>query len=234
MGLAQESDDELSRRRRAVFRGLSPYVSGERLMDAMWLWEDGGYGMRAAFALQDFLARVCGTPALKGLRREMHLSLVKSMILPSTALPPDPIAAMRSQRSMQTARGKSGVPEVRQEVAAPEANLVFAHVSSRFLGSLEEAGPASTLKIRGYVLGGLTQLHLDRRVSAQLVNWLTDDSVTLPVPIPLDVMRKLLHSMYVLACEYFGPVVADRHLAAAVRSASTLAAAKRFPPSQLL
>jgi hypothetical protein len=234
MAAARESIDETSRRRRAVYRGLSPFLSGERLMEAMWLWEEGGFGARSAFAMQDFLARVCDTPALKGLRREIHLSMVKSMILPSASLPPDPIGAMRTQRSMQVVREEGAGGRPRQAAGIPDANLVFACVASEFLKALEEIGPASALRIRGYVLGGLTQLRLDRRVSAQLVSWLTTDGVDLLVPIPLEVMRKLLHSMYVLACEYFGPVSADRYLAGAVRSASALPAAKRFPPSQLL
>jgi hypothetical protein len=234
VAVAQDSFDELSRRRRAVYKGLLPFLSGERLMAALWVWEEGGFGTRSQFAFQNFLARVCDTDALQGLRREMHLSLVKCMILPLKELPPDPINAMQAQRSLQSVRTAGGGRQGPRPAGVPEANLVFSHVSRMFLRSVDEAGPASTLKIRGYLLGGLTDLDLDRRVSAQLVSWLTDEDADLLVPIPLEVMRKLLHSMYVLACEYFGPVAADRHLAGAVRSASSLPAAKHFPPSQLL
>ena len=206
-----QSEAEASRRRRAIYQGLEPFMSEEKILESLWIWEHE-FARRSAFELQGFLDRICDTPIVRQLRKQIHLSLVKRMILPLSALGPDP------WRSVQARHG--GDSQTSAHAGSPTgANGVLAQVVSGYLEALwhQDAEPAA--KIRGQVVSSIGRLKLEPEALGDLVDWLAGRKPAPVIPISLENMRRILHVIYVLACEYYGPVVADRKLAVAIEAA---------------
>jgi hypothetical protein len=224
-------ESEASRRRRAVHKALLPFLQGEELMSALWLWEQSA-STGSAFALKDYVARVCVRPALQELRVAFHLALVRSMTLPLANLGPDPWPLMQAARRAQASAQPSAV------VGDTSGTEVFEHVLDHLFYDLRDRHHVGINRIRVWLherLGAhLDGLGMDASMAAGVVRWLNGSSPHVLVFLPTEVMRRLLHSVYVLACEYYGPVVTDAALGQAIRSAAALPAAERFPPEKLL
>lgn len=230
---SRPDETEASRRRRAVHKALAPFLQGEELANALWLWEESA-AKGPAFALHDFVARVCARPGLQDLRAAMHLALVRSMTLPLANLGPDPWPMMQAARR---GRPVSAVP-----AAAPSGDLagsvIFEHLLDHLFQGLRDRQAEGVGRIRVWLherLGSrLNALGLDAASASRIVRWLNGSAPAIGAPLPEDAMRRLLHAVYVVACEYYGPVVTDGLLADAVRSAEALPEAKRFAPRSLL
>lgn len=93
-------DNELSRRRRAVVRGLSGHLKREHLLQAMCIWEDR-FSHGSTFALFEFVHQVLKIPGVTVGRNHLHASLLQSMMLTLEQLGPDP---WREIQQFRTAR----------------------------------------------------------------------------------------------------------------------------------
>lgn len=82
-------ENELSRRRRAVMRGLSGHLKREQLLQAMLIWEDR-FSHGSTFALFEFVHRVLDIPGVTVGRNHLHASLLQNMMLALEKLGPDP------------------------------------------------------------------------------------------------------------------------------------------------
>lgn len=94
-------ENELSRRRRAVARGLSSHLKREHLLQAMCIWEDR-FSRGSTFALFEFVHQVLRIPGVTVGRNHLHASLLQSMMLTLEQLGPDP---WREIQQFRMARG---------------------------------------------------------------------------------------------------------------------------------
>jgi hypothetical protein len=228
-------ENELSRRRRAIFQALQTYLGGEDIMRALWLWEER-FSERPSFELHGFLDAICTTPALKHLRKEIHLALVKHLVRPLPELGPDPWPQMRRYQehsALPPDRPPASAALAIDEYSAPVA-VVFTAVCGRYLALLAARAPQAAANIRAALLTLLTRTTLDGEARSQLVGWLTGRYSNVGAELEAGAARRLLHTAYVLACEYYGPTTADHCLADAVEAAETMAEAKSFSPRKLL
>ena len=93
-------ENELSRRRRAVVRGLSGHLKREQLLQAMCIWEDR-FSRGSTFALFEFVHQVLHIPGVTVGRNHLHASLLQNMMLTLEQLGPDP---WREIQQFRTAR----------------------------------------------------------------------------------------------------------------------------------
>lgn len=228
---AVADSSEISRRRRAVYQALLPFLTGEQLMQALWTWEEGA--VESSFALHEFTTRVCTRYGLQSLRAGMHLALVKCMTLPLARLGPDPWLQMQAAR-----RGKPYVETPPTTDGDPAASVVFEALLGRFLDVLHDRQPQGAAQIRAWLIERLVSrrrvIELDAGGAARVARWLNRTSTAIGAPLAAASLRRLLHAAYVLSCEVYGPVVTDATLAAAVRHAETLPIARHFDPRSLL
>ena len=82
-------ENELSRRRRAVVRGLNGHLKREQLLQAMCIWEDR-FSHGSTFALFEFVHQVLHIPGVTVGRNHLHASLLQNMMLTLEQLGPDP------------------------------------------------------------------------------------------------------------------------------------------------
>jgi hypothetical protein len=118
--------------------------------------------------------------------------------------------------------------------AGPEETRVFAALLGAFLRLLAaQRGPAEA-EVRAYLMEKLERFGLSGAGQRAMAEWLAGHRSEPDVAVGREAMRQMVNLGYVLACEYLGPVAADRLLSAAVKEAERLPEARAFPPRGLL
>ncbi len=233
-------ENEASRRRRAIFKALLPYMPQAEVIEALWMWE-WDYAEGSAFELADYLHAVCQTTELKNRHGEIRRSLIRQMSQPLTELGPDPWPLMRDYANTMKVEGQANehqqsddlkVESAESTVASP-GTVVLTTVITHVLDAMLQQNPVYCARVRNWVAG-----HLVSAIPVQLSNefseWLINQTPPPTQKVDTAGMRRIVNLVYVCGCEYFGPTVADRMLHQAVTAAESLPEALRFPPKELL
>jgi hypothetical protein len=233
-------ENETSRRRRAINRALGAYMSQTQLLDALWLWENE-YAKRSAFELADYLHAICNTKELREKQSEIRRNLIRQMARPLKELGPDPWPQMRDHALTAKA---AAAPHGRQAEIASENPLtsltavnpatgVMVYVLRHVLDSMLNRNPAYAARLRKWLVVNLNSVKLTQGLK-QLSNWLLNQDQLPSSGMPTEDMRRVVNMLYVGACEYFGPELADNMLHEAIHAAESLPAARHFAPKELL
>jgi len=236
----QVDENEASRRRRAIFKALHPYMSKTQLLEALWMWEwDHADG--AAFELARFLRAVCLTAELKARQSEIRRSLIRQMSLPLVELGPDPWPLMRNY-------AQSMKKEKEPEASAPVSDLsassadqpesspgteVMVYVITHVLDAMLQKNPVYCARVRNWVAGHLISV-APIAYANEFSEWLITQSPPPTVELAPDTMSRIVNLLYICGCEYFGPVQVDKMLHLAISGAEALPVATRFNPRDLL
>lgn len=179
------------RRRRALATGLAPYLDAAALVEAVALWQRD-YADRPRFSLQGYVSELCRLFDLGEQRHQLHLSLVRAQSLPDARLAADPLADDRA----------AGAGDRHPPTRA------FQGLMRALWASLGEARAG---QLRLDQLTDLRQTDFPADTRAALEYWLNHPRSELAA-LDQDSLRTLLNRGYVLLCERFGPVSADRLL----------------------
>ncbi|MBL7249653.1 hypothetical protein ACLD02_09740 [Alloalcanivorax sp. C16-2] len=181
------------RRRRALATGLAPYLDARDVVEAVALWQRE-YADRPRFSLQGYVSDLCKRFDLAGRRHDLHLNLVQAMSLPERRLAADPLAH----------------PE-RANAAGHPCTAAFQALMSALWAQLNEA-EASQLRLDQLTDLRRAGLPDDHRQGVEY--WFNHPRADL-IPLDRGTLAALVNRGYVLLCERFGPVRADRLLKAA-------------------
>ncbi|MFC6328702.1 hypothetical protein [Alloalcanivorax gelatiniphagus] len=179
------------RRQRALATGLAPYLDAAALVEAVALWQRD-YADRPRFSLQGYVSELCRLFDLGEQRHQLHLSLVRAQSLPDARLAADPLADDRA----------AGAGDRHPPTRA------FQGLMRALWASLGEARAG---QLRLDQLTDLRQADLPADTRAALEYWLNHPRSELAA-LDQGSLRTLLNRGYVLLCERFGPVSADRLL----------------------
>lgn len=177
------------RHRRAITTGLSPYLDPGQLPEAVALWQRE-YAHRSRFSLQAYVSHINRLFDVQGRRHDLHLSLVQAMTLPDRELLPDPLG---------DAEGPRGT-----DPCTTAFQLLMRALWDQF-------EPAQAHQVRLDQLTDLRRPGVAAKLRDALEYWLNHADGEL-VPQDKHDLRRLLNRTYVLLCERFGPVRADRLL----------------------
>ncbi|MCG6975257.1 MAG: hypothetical protein LJE56_02480 [Acidiferrobacterales bacterium] len=235
----QVDENEASRRRRAIFKALQPYMTQTQLLEALWMWE-WDFAEGAAFELANYLRTICLTAELKAQQSEIRRSLIRQMSLPLSALGPDPWPLMRNYaQSMKMEEQQISVPastpveksEPRLEAAPGTEVLVF--VITHVLDAMLQKNPVYCAKVRNWVAGHLVSI-VPVAHANEFSEWLVSQTLPPTAALAPGVMSRIVNLLYICGCEYFGPVQVDKMLHLAISAAEALPVATRFNPRDLL
>ena len=236
----QVDENEASRRRRAIFKALQPYMSQTQLLEALWMWE-WDYANGAAFELAHYLRAVCLTTDLKAKQSEIRRSLIRQMSLPLTELGPDPWPLMRNYaQSMKMEKEQTAAAPVSVSTgssgARPESSpgtevLVF--VVTHVLDAMLQKNPVYCARVRNWVAGHLVSV-VPVAYANEYSEWLINQTAPPAAELAPDTMSRVVNLLYICGCEYFGPVQVDKMLHLAISAAEALPVATRFNPRDLL
>lgn len=236
----QVDENEASRRRRAIFKALQPYMSQTQLLEALWMWE-WDYASGAAFELAQYLRAVCLTADLKTQQSEIRRSLIRQMSLPLTELGPDPWPLMRNYaQSMKMEKDHTASAPVsgstESSAARPESSPgteVLLFVITHVLDSMLQKNPVYCTRVRHWVAGHLVSI-VPVAYANEYSEWLINQTEPPTAELAPDTMSRVVNLLYICGCEYFGPVRVDKMLYLAVSAAEALPVANRFNPRDLL
>ncbi|MDX1803276.1 MAG: hypothetical protein R3292_04290 [Alcanivorax sp.] len=181
---------ELSRRRRAIITGLSPFLNDTLLLEAIGLWQQS-YADRPRFSLQGFVSELCRLFDLGERRHHIHMSLVQAMSLPDNALHADPWA-----------------DQADSDARAHPCTQGFQQLMQQLWHAL---GDQQAGQVRLDLLTLLRQKKTTAEVRRAMESWLQHPQQAL-APLSMNALREQLNRVYVLLCERAGPVDADRLL----------------------
>lgn len=197
----------IENRRRAVYTALSTFLEGDRLWEAVTLWEDV-YSASPAFSVQKFLGEVLDTPELKAQRVRMLQNMLKLLSAPPATLLPDPREQLLVWRSH---RGRN------VSAAARSSDPSVTACASLLLRILQGLNGDNRLRMRLFLLAQLERSNLPRETRNAIQSWLNEQNrVTLDQANDGD-MQRLLNLAYIGLCEYIGPVAADAALSNAMQ-----------------
>lgn len=194
----------LTRKKRAVYTSLYPYLERDNLMRAMILWEDE-YSDQPSFAVQHFVNDICSDSDLKSIRRTLLMSLIKTLALPESELMPDPstrVAAYKKHYKISSGDPVSKDLVIFQKLVSNMLDQVNANVSAN---------------IKDYVIDNLAKSTISTLLKQQIQLWLSKQVVSIKAPSPdINDLRMIINFFYVGFCEFTGPVETDRILGRSV------------------
>ncbi len=199
---------ESSRKRRAIYTGLYPFLAGESLDSALDTWQNH-YAHRTNLTLQHFVADLCHLEPVRQQRSRILVSLVKAMNSPIEALLPDPTPA--------------NGPVGQASGASLNASAAFALLLGSILDRVPTASRSAPLRdnVRLDLMDSLDRGALGPALTNTLHAWLADGAKAPLPPIPPNLLQGLTNRAYVILCERLGPVSADHLLADAVMHCRT-------------
>lgn len=222
---ARHSGFEASRRRRAVYSALQPFLHADALATALWTWETY-YNRASDVPLSRFIREICTSPELQRMEREMHRRLILQMGMSSEKLGPDPWPLMQTRDAPADERAG--------DTGRDAATAVFNEVLRYLFDRMDELSPSHCSRIRDLLVERLSHTPLQPVALAELSGWLATGEPMSDVRLASEGMREILYLVYVDAREYFGPETADRLMADAGKAADLLPEAQEFPAKQLI
>lgn len=222
---------DLTRRRQALFVGLSGTLDDAQAQIGLRLW-DQGYAQHRPAAIIEFVAELStqlGLPPKQ--RHEMRMGIYQALLKYDAGREPLPGPAPTSGISS----GAAAASPAKTAARGAPAFVVFAHLLQQLadglraadavskhdlIQSLQKLGPRSGLEFGLH--HGLTQW---AKEGAPLGAFAAADEKSLSLAV---------HTLYVGLCEALGPVATDQLLAKAVRATEALPEALRFSPQRLL
>ena len=189
-------------RKRIVFTALQPYFLGEKLLQAMVIWEEK-YSNAPSMALKHFVNELKNVVDPNADIRAAHLNLVRLASLPESELKKDPSADIERYLK-RSARQKQSKPEnhTRREYLTMQ----------KFIRAWQSHFTAPDNRyISAQVIEKISELKLNRQLTLSFARWLANQEGSTPqVPTAeTDDLRKIINLFYVASCEHVGPVKTD-------------------------
>ena len=228
MMVAELDPREASRRRRAVYTALKPFMSEAQALSALRLWERD-FSTGPVYVLHSYVNVLCGVDELKQRHGEIYRALMRALTAEEEQLLPDPVERMALQPGVEPPPRGAATP-----AGDCNAVTVFVGLAERVLKALEEIDADHAFKLRVEVMETAAGLGLPARQSQAVSRWIMQQPGDLPCDLAEPVLRQLLHQLYVGGCEHCGPVRMDALMGEAVKEVEALPAAQVFPPRRLL
>ncbi|WP_221801181.1 hypothetical protein [Oceanobacter mangrovi] len=199
-------------KRRAVYTVLSEVIDGDQLWEVMWRWQRG-YAAKSQYELHGFFNDCRHIAEISANRSKLYKDLIGLLMGSGDGLREDPYGLMEefSDRASSV-----------EDVGADDL-LAWQQALVCVLASLLRQIPPEQLQTwRGRVEERAQQ----QGVAADLVYAFS--RIMLGKPHNVDMvfsplqLKHLLNQVYVVMCEMFGPVQADKQLAQAVERANRM------------
>ena len=226
-------EKSITERRRIVYSALAKHFREDRLFEALWLWEQK-YATTNSLEIRKFVSEIVSSEDTDELKSRVYRSLTKATYFSiDSELLPDPYEEMQRYRERVKDSFKY-IDTSLDNVAVSFATVVFEQVLTAFLAQMKRKNSVDYENMLHQFKERLAMLEGEAIQKLELKNWLNKKTNALKLHYSEYFMRSLVNELYVLCCERYGPVVADRLLAASIDSASGIEEARHFDPRRLL
>jgi hypothetical protein len=222
---------DLTRRRQALFLGLSGTLDDAQTQVGLRLW-DQGYAQNRPAAIIEFVAELStqlGLPPKQ--RHEMRMAIYQALLKYDAGREPLPGPSAANSAAASVAAPATVKPALRGSAAF----IVFAHLLQSLLDGLRNADAVAKHDLIQSLQRLGPRSGLDLAQHHALTQWAKEGAaLNVFSGASEPALALAVHTVYVGLCEALGPVATDQLLARAVRAAEALPEAPRFPPQRLL
>lgn len=227
------AEKSLSERRRIVYSALARYFREDRLLEALWLWEQN-YGTTNSLEIRKYVSEIVNGNDSDDLKSNIYKSLTKATYFSiDSELLPDPYEEMQRYRESVGNAFKYTHSQV-NNIPVSFATVVFEQVLRTFLAQIKRNSSINYESILRRFRIALSQLDGEATHKLEVKNWLDGKTSSLKLHYSENFMRNLINELYVICCEQNGPIVSDKLLAASIENASGISESRFFDPRRLL
>ncbi|MGD8571354.1 MAG: hypothetical protein PVF34_06685 [Gammaproteobacteria bacterium] len=227
------SSESIKERRRVVYSALAHHLKQERLLEALWLWEQK-YALTSGLELRKFVSEIILKEDDPELKSKVYKSLTKATYFSEDIeLLPDPYDAMQKYREQCNGTFKYISPFDNQ-LSIPFSTAVFQKILETLFVKIKHENSIVYEYFSRLLKTKLIELQLEANRKQEITDWLDKKTDTLRLAYSETFMSKLLNEIYQFCCDQFGPMTSDKILAEAIKEADSLEAARFYNPKQLL
>lgn len=197
-----------------IEKALSPYLSGEQLLEALIIWELR-YSRQTTAAFQGFLSDICTTPALSSQRTRILQSLIRTLTsedgkLLTTFKAPESIATATSPSQIDLASNHADACILRDKLTAREKDAL--HGGMQLINTLFARTPGDiNSHMRENLSKKLPDLNLSSQASTAVKAWLSGEGNTPDgVLITESSLRDMVRILHASLCECVSLTRADQ------------------------
>jgi len=227
------AEKSLTERRRIVYSALARYFRADRLLEALWLWEQK-YGTTNSLEIRKFVSEIVNGEDSSELKSNIYMSLTRATYFSiDTELLPDPYEEMQRYRE-SIGNAFKYTNSLVNNIPVSFATVVFEQVLKTFLSQIRRKSTVDYEGILRRLRVGIPKMDGEATCKLELRNWLDNKTSTLKLHYSENIMRDLVNDLYVICCEQYGPIISDKLLAASIQNASEIDEARFFDPKRLL
>jgi len=220
-------------RRRLVYSALARHLKRDRLLEALWLWEQK-YALTSGLELRKFVSDIVLENDSPEFKSKLYKSLTKVTYFPGDIeLLPDPYDAMHQYRQQCNGAFKYITP-FNNQLSKPFSTIVFQRMLETQLTQIKRENSIVHEKLRQLLRSAVLRLDLEANLKLELTNWLQKNLDAMQLIYPEKFMSAFINEIYVYCCNEFGPIKSDKILANSIADANGLEEAKFFDPRRLL
>lgn len=225
--------ESLVQRRRVVYSALAQHLKADRLLEALWLWEQK-YALGNSLELRKFVSEIVHDGDMPDLRDKLYKTLTRATYFSADfSLLPDPYDAMQQYREKCNGTFKY-ISAFNERRSVPFSTIIFQCMLETLLSQAKREDSVAYQSIPTKLNAGISRMELKANQRKELTQWITRKTDALQLLYPESFMSSLINHIYILYCEVFGPVVSDRMLAKSIAAAEALEEANFFHPKRLL
>lgn len=232
------SEDEIIRRRRAVYKSLQPFLNFNQLMEAMWIWESK-YSRQDTVSYNKFTLEICDNNELKDARSEIIKSMAKGMSSKIEDMRYDPYNEMLNYKNYAESRETQeyrhpaipGVVSGKNNEKADKKTIVFGYLIKNICEGVFKHKPTLKDLLIGRLNSKLNGLNPSQIKELEKI---ISGYGHADLKLTMDAQIQTIHSIYALSCEYIGAPATDKLFSRIFKAAEELPEAINEKPKQWL
>lgn len=195
--------DTKTQQLRVIHSVLNEYLSGEKLLDALWLWENN-YADKPLADIKHYIKSLARYQEISFYYTKIHHRLVTALVNPdSIPLLPSPKVDMLKYRHHRKDNATKPSPRL----------LVFSQLVLNFMTQAE--------KHQANIAQTFCQQAIPKTISTlerqDLLALITRQIPAVTRPYSQALMTAILHQLYVTGCNQLGPIKTDECLSTAIQ-----------------
>jgi hypothetical protein len=227
------SNKSLVDRRRIIYSALVSHLSKDRLLEALWLWEQK-YSRSDGSELRNFVTEISDDKDSPEFKNNVYKSITKiTFFTINQDLLQDPYDAMvQYKRNCNGTFKYSSPSEIK--ISTSPSTVIFQHLVDNIFAPIKKEHDVDVQMVIHQLMRNLLDKELGAENKIELREWLGGKVASLKLSYDEKFMSSFINEIYVLCCQQFGPVGTDKWLARSVSMTAKLKEAKLYPPEKLL
>lgn len=231
---------DASKRRSVIYAVLKQYFTREQCIKALWVLENN-FAVSETFSVLAYIDEITDVIEVGNHRSNLSMMLTKELYSSAEPAYGDPLKLMQaSVRQASTPSVQSKSPKAKPDISStvPDTRfdvtdemVVFSFMLNELILGVQKIEYGYERKMCDHLSGKIKPMGLTSENATTLQAWTniagTKNIGTIKSKVS---MIKIVHEIYLWACDYLGPIPADKLFAKVVKRTEELPQAARYSP----